>query len=402
MLHSYSFSNFRGFRDTVEVSFRLTPAAPAYGWTKESPSGQRLTTAMAVIGPNAAGKTTLLQPLGFLAWFIPHSFNAAPEAEIPISAHFTKQDEPTEFEVVADDGAGVLFRYRLAVTKARVIAESLETASTLRSQYRTIFQRSLADDRYVVEQNDFGLDSQQAENVRPNVSLISWARQFGVKIADHVSGWVVTSNVVATGRSYSHPYTIHTRAAGHFANNPEHQEHMRALLREWDLGLSGIVIRKLERARNQRSSDNATPPPDEWLAYGVHSEGDQSWELPFNRESSGTQAAFDLLSHIAAALASGGIMVYDELDNSMHPHLLEPLLRLFASDESNPKGAQIIFTTHAAETVLKFLQRAQVMLVEKEGIVSDTWRLDEVKGVRSDENLAAHYNAGRYGAIPRI
>ena len=75
-------------------------------------------------------------------------------------------------------------------------------------------------------------------------------------------------------------------------------------------------------------------------------------------------------------------MVYDELDNSLHPHLLEPLLRLFASGESNPKGAQIIFTTHAAETVLKFLQRAQVMLVEKEGIVSDAWRLDEVKAAK--------------------
>ena len=75
MLHSYAFSNHRSFLGRVEVSFTLTEKDAVNGWDAESPvAGQRLTTAMAVIGPNASGESrsppTARLPCLVYPWFL--------------------------------------------------------------------------------------------------------------------------------------------------------------------------------------------------------------------------------------------------------------------------------------------------------------------------------------------
>src|SRR5579863_3719635 len=103
MIHSYAFSNFRSFRERVEVPFVLTEKDAVNGWDRVSPlSQQRLTTAMAVLGANASGKSSLIQPLAFLAWFVRYSFNVPPESAIPVTPHFNAPADATEFEVVLD------------------------------------------------------------------------------------------------------------------------------------------------------------------------------------------------------------------------------------------------------------------------------------------------------------
>ena len=92
----------------------------------------------------------------------------------------------------------------------------------------------------------------------------------------------------------------------------------------------------------------------------------------------------------------------DELEADLHPHLLAPILDLFFSTHTNPKNAQLIFTCHSLE-ILSLLHKSQVVLVEKDkNCQSEAWRLDEVKGVRSDDNLYAKYMAGAYGAVPEL
>jgi AAA15 family ATPase/GTPase len=102
-----------------------------------------------------------------------------------------------------------------------------------------------------------------------------------------------------------------------------------------------------------------------------------------------------------AVLAGGGVMAYDELDSDLHPLMMPTLLDLFANDETNPYHAQILFTTHQID-VLRLLQKSQVMIVEKDGLESQAWRLDELEDVSGDENRVARYMAGAYGGIPRL
>jgi len=122
--------------------------------------------------------------------------------------------------------------------------------------------------------------------------------------------------------------------------------------------------------------------------------------LPFALESSGTQGAFVLLSRLLPVLEFGGLAVIDEFENDLHPHMLEPILDLFANPSSNPLRAQLLFTCHAME-VLNLIHKSQVMLVEKnpdcESVAS---RMDAVEGIRADDNFYAKYMAGAYGAVP--
>ncbi|HEX7115623.1 MAG TPA: ATP-binding protein [Steroidobacter sp.] len=400
MLHSYAFANFRSFRSRVEVSFLLNEKDAVKSWETTSASGHRLTTALAVFGANASGKTSLLQPLAFLAWFVPHSFSLKPDAPIPISPHFAARKEPTEFEVVVDAvEPGMLWRYRLSLTRERVLAETLERKKA-GGRWQRVFDRQwTADERYDVKQNEFGLDAAQAAAVRPNVSLISWAIQFDVQLAKQLCDIRIFANINSGGRVAHRADTLN-RVAELFQAMPELQAQIRDLLSSWDLGIDDIVAREVEVEQADPSGGEIVTK-QVWRLFGVHRRGTETYELPFSEESSGTRAAFILLAHFLPALQLGALIVYDELDSDLHPLLIPEIVGLFSKPEINRNRAQIIFTCHSPE-ILRRLQKSQIMLVEKNSLESRSWRLDSVKGVRSDENRLAKYLAGEYGGVPRV
>jgi hypothetical protein len=405
MLHRYSIKNFLSFADLTEVSLRLTEKANSLGWHAHSPSGQRYSIAMAVIGPNGSGKTSLLKPLAFLRWFIADSFNGlSPNDELPIKPHFTKPNEPVEFEFEADDGEGTSWRYVLIATRQRVLHEAVYQKPKNRKFYSYVFLRDWDElsDTYTIKQKGYGFLSAEAKKVRSNASLISTAAQYGVPLAQSLAGVSVVSNINVLGRVYADPFC--KGAAEYFHENSELRTQMETLLRSWDMGLAGIDIRKIPVTKAS-SAETPTEEPAEnaqYIPYGVHKLADGSTHmLPMYEESNGTRAAFNNLWMVLEVLSTGGLAVIDELESDMHPLMLEPLLGLFANPRTNPHQAQVIFTCHAAE-VLNLLNKSQVMLVEKIDCCSEAWRLDSMIGVRNQDNLYAKYMSGAYGAIPKL
>ena len=101
-------------------------------------------------------------------------------------------------------------------------------------------------------------------------------------------------------------------------------------------------------------------------------------------------------------LSQGGIAILDEFDVNLHPEMVMALFNLFVQPETNPKNAQLLFSTHS-HLVLSALDKYQIVLVEKnEKGFSESWRLDEMANVRADENYYTKYLAGAYGAVPKI
>ena len=95
----------------------------------------------------------------------------------------------------------------------------------------------------------------------------------------------------------------------------------------------------------------------------------------------------------------------DEIDASLHPNLTALLIHQFQSPETNPRGAQLLFTTHDA-TLLgtsfgeEVLARDQVWFVEKkEDGGSRLYPLTDFHP-RTGENRERRYLGGSYGAIP--
>lgn len=393
MLHSYAFSNFQSFRERVEVDLTLSRKTRLTDWMVEVSTGELVSKLMAVIGPNGSGKTALLKPAAFIGWFVSASFRAVPDASIPVAPHFAADDQTSEFECVFD-WDGKLWRYVLRCTPQRVIHEALYQR---KERYNYVFVRDWNESagNYTVKQQDFGLAAQEAKKVRQNASLISTAAQYGVPLATRLAEDYVITNVNFLGRRSLDDNAV-LSAAEHFARRPEQSAQMSRLLASWDLGLAGVELQEIPSATQQDPSRTI------WVPFGQHRGRDAEARLPFAFESSGTQGAFVLLSRLLQVLEIGGLAVIDEFENDLHPHMLEPILDLFANPRTNPHNAQLIFTCHAVE-VLNMVNKAQVILVEKdEHCESSACRLDAVAGIRNDDNFYAKYMAGAYGAVPRF
>ena len=129
-----------------------------------------------------------------------------------------------------------------------------------------------------------------------------------------------------------------------------------------------------------------------------------SYKLNFTEESSGTRVLFALAPFLKRAFEKPKVIIVDELEKSMHPALVEFIVKLFNNNEINKANSQLIFTTHATNLLnLELFRRDQIWFTEKDPktATSDLYPLDSFS-VRKDENIQKGYINGRYGAIPFI
>jgi hypothetical protein len=306
------------------------------------------------------------------------------------------KDEPTEIELrfYLD---GFEYKYHLILSLNHVLLEAMYKKTS--QQFSYIFIRERHDDgTYSVKKKDkdFPFKKSEAEKIKSNASLLSAASAYGVKEADYLMRFFrfISFNINMLGRvSFERSQLAST--AKFLYHESELKTQVKEIIRELDLGLSDVEIIQYQPSPSEESTES------EYLLFGVHKALQGEFKLSFHEESSGTQSAVVLLSRLLTVLAEGGVAVIDELDNDLHPHMLPKILDLFKFEHTNPHQAQLIFSCHTPE-ILDILQKHQVYLVEKKDLHSEAWRLDEVVGIRADDNLYAKYQAGALGAIPHL
>jgi len=138
--------------------------------------------------------------------------------------------------------------------------------------------------------------------------------------------------------------------------------------------------------------------------HATEEEGSVSFSLEED-ESNGTQRFLALVAPVLSALASGTLLVIDELDCSIHPLLTRKIIELFQSEEVNPTGAQLVFATHDSSVMDQTLfRRDQIWLAEK--LANGTTELfslydfETESRPRKDGAFEKNYLSGRYGAVP--
>jgi hypothetical protein len=265
------------------------------------------------------------------------------------------------------------------------------------ARFTRIFERDWDDTKqiYIIKQQQFGFNPEEAKKVRRNASLISTAAQYGVPLALDLRTLTSVGNVTSTGK-LQHTWLSDDRAKQFYVRYPKALALAVHFLQKHDFGLHNVLLAHTSQA------DEQNPSAPQITATGIHNVSGIDHSIDFQFESSGTRTMFNLISQLFQPLATGGIAIIDELESDLHPHMLAPILGLFADPATNPRNAQIIFTTHALE-VLSSLHKTQITLVEKNtDSASIAWRLDSMVGVRVDDNYYAKYMAGAYGAVPQF
>ena len=103
-----------------------------------------------------------------------------------------------------------------------------------------------------------------------------------------------------------------------------------------------------------------------------------------------------------AALRVGGVFIIDEIEDRIHPLLVEHIINKF--QKYNTGEAQLVFTTHSIDIMNRdMLRRDQYYLVDKDSKsgVTSLYSIADFS-IRNDEKIGKAYLLGKYGAIPFV
>jgi uncharacterized protein len=403
MIHQFSFKNFRSFAGKAAISFMVGQKGFDSNMYFNSPAGIKLNKVGVIIGHNAAGKTNVIRALTFLAWFVCNSFyQLKGEESIPINGFFSdNSNDISEFEVIFEY-KNVIYRYTLHLCNTHVILEKLQWKDKT-NHFKYLFKRiwnGVRQDFDINSAKVINLNNEIARKIlRKNVSLIAVGAAISNNfLTDFSSYWqTIVSNLDYKGSKESDLLSGIVNIAEKYHYDASSFERVKQFLKDIDLGLTDLFLMPY-------NSQDFLPGKNKefYIPMGTHVVGKKAYHLPIFQESDGTKNMFVLFDRLFPVLENGGIAAIDELEIDVHPHVLPRIIELFINPVTNPNNCQLIFTSHSLE-ILNYLQKEQVFLVEKDQeCKSELYRLDEVKGVRRDDNLYAKYMAGAYGAIPNI
>jgi AAA15 family ATPase/GTPase len=127
-------------------------------------------------------------------------------------------------------------------------------------------------------------------------------------------------------------------------------------------------------------------------------------------ESYGTVRFINIFPLIATAIVTGGTLIVDEFDASIHPSALMSIINIFHNDEININKAQLIFNTHNPiflnsnlfrRDEIKFTERDEETGYSTHYSLSD-FGTSGKNGVRKNEDYLKNYFVSQYGAIKDI
>ena len=397
MLLRFEFSNHRSILDPVEFSMVAVDKdrEAARGFERLS---ERALTVAGIYGPNASGKSNILDAINWLSFMVGTSLLGGGDL-IARDPHLLGDGPrlPTTFDMdlVVD---GIRYSYQLEVDDSVVLYESL--CSYPERRRRTLFEREGDEVRFRRGLRGAGATE---ELLTPTTLVLSAARRVGdpaIKSTARAISRIAEINHHSVRKKWgSQPVMFTARCLDShmiFEDSGDGEDSRRRgqealdLLRLADPGIDDFGFMEHEGSYLE-------------LRF-VHQDGEGGVPLKLGEESAGTRAMFNLLGPVFDALASGQVLLFDEADGNLHPRLSASLITLFQDPKTNPRGAQLILTTHDT-SLLSTLNRDEVWFTEKgsDG-ATRLVALAEYGGdkVRRSLNLERAYLQGRFGALPDV
>ena len=406
MLLRFRVGNFRSVWQPQELSLVASKLDDDASGLIEGPaaSGARLVPAAVLYGANASGKSTMIDALRWMGRSVRDSQNrwkpdeGTPRWPFALAPEAADALSECDIDFVADN---VRYHYGFTTSGAAFEREWLYAYPTSRRQM--MFERT--GQNFEFGRNLKGRNALISEVTRKNSLFLSAAIQHGhhdlsrvarifLKLSEtwHLSGHgTFLDNRVISFLEEAATGIISFR----FTEDDTPEEQAKPVME-----LKKAVANLIKSTGVDTSSwINETKSPI--LEFGHKASDGGTADFNFFQESSGTQRLVNLLSDAFKALDEGGILIVDELCSSLHTQACEAVLALFSRPETNPKGAQLIATTHDTNLLRSpLLRRDQIWFIEKDGEgASHLYPLTDFR-IRKGDNLEKGYLQGRFGAVP--
>jgi len=420
MLIQFSVGNFLSFKEQVTLSMVSTSISEFKDTnTFSALENLELIKSSAIYGANASGKSNLLKAMQNMRIFVHQSVEHLGKGTIPWIRNFKfsseTKNEPSFFEVVILINE-TLYRYGFEANAKQIINEWLYSKEKSKGSEDELFLRTNTSN-INIDKKRFKEGKNLNEKTRDNALFLTVAAQFNGEISTRILDWFLLSfNILDALENSFHGVDTKRKVL----KDEKFKNVAGNLLRIADFGIEGINVTKEESAplpfplpenaspqlQSRINDDLSIKVTTDHTIYNSEGKKVGVTQLDlFRDESEGTKKFFCMLGPVFQTLVSGGVLVVDELDTSLHSRLIWKIVRLFNSKETNPKNAQLIFTTHDT-TILSqnFLRRDQMWFAEKNRHgESSLYSLAEFElPVRKDASFEKDYLKGKYGAVPNI
>lgn len=409
MLIQFSIKNFMSIKDKVTFSM-LASKDKQHEENLIKGEKENFLKSAVIYGANASGKSNLFKALNLVVLMLRNSNNMQPNMPLPfIPFKFNNETikEKSEFEFIMKLNE-IKYVYGFKSDNHKIYEEYLYYYPN--GKQTEIFERTNVND-YHFTKSENELQDIREKNIE-NKFFLATATTWNYEKTKPVYEFLTNAlNVVfeydpLRGYAFEQYNMDKTGELRKFSLN---------LLRKTDLNISDYNVKNIDITQEHLS---AIPPELRTLmtngikGYNVttrHTFKDEEGNvsggiLDFEEESVGTKNMFLLIPCIKDTLEKGSVMIIDELDKSLHPLLVNYIVKLFNNPGINKKGAQLIFNTHDTNLLsLTIFRRDQIWFTEKnyKNGSTDIYPLDEFP-VRKNENIQKGYLNGRYGAIPFI
>ncbi len=426
MIIDFSFSNFKSFKDRAAFTLRAADSKAKidniFAYEVVGEKSLSLVKTAVLYGANASGKSNFIKAFLAFTWLIKNSSN------FKLDKNKINCYEPFELDIRSETApicfkisfalASIKYEYELCFDKKNIVLEKLNFYP--KGQISNIFERKVSnkEDYDLIDLGKELTDKKLPKKIFKNQLYLS---KFGsdtphdqitpiYKYLTNINVWNAYDKLSLSDLS---------NEVSKLIADPENERlknKLSKLIKISDTRIEDIASKELKKGDFNLPEEipeeivNKFYETNKIRTFSYHRLYDGEKEIgikefDFNlKESVGTKVLFALGGKILQTLENGGVIVFDELDNSLHPKLVKFLVRLFNSKVSNPKNAQLIFATHEVTLLDKdVFRKDQIWFAQKNKFgQSELYSAADFEGVADDTNFELWYRTGKFGGNPKI
>lgn len=417
MLIRFSVSNFLSIKDEATLSMVAANVDTHMESTFDPglpQKGPSLLKGAAIYGPNASGKSNLINALGVMRQLVlkSHRHQTGESLDVePFKLDPELRKAPSRFEVEFVEDR-IRFVYGIELTNERIVSEWLTAYPKSRAQmwFRRIYSPETDSYEYNFYSDKLEGSSKRewGEETLDNALFLSKAVQNNHQQLRPVFNWFRNRLTFAGMRSSA--FEPSNSTVSRLKADASFKPKLIKFLETADISIADIRV--METPIDMSFFPESLPEDvkasyiretggviTDTKTYRKDAEGNLI-SFGLFEESDGTRTLFNLSSRWLDVLEHDRVLIVDELDSSLHPLVVHELVRQF---NQSPSRAQIVFTTHDSTLLGKdILRRDQIWFVEKDRSGSShLYALFDFKP-RKGEAIEKGYLNGRYGSIPFI